>query len=55
MKTSYRKFPKIYRLKKEEQNNKKAKIPSLVENIRAGKDFNITEKLDGTNACLRMI
>ena len=55
MKTSYRKFPKIYRLEKEEQNNKKAKIPSLVENIRAGKDFNITEKLDGANACLEII
>ena len=51
----FRKFPKIKRLNEEEKEYHKSHHDSLIDCIRKGQIFNISEKLDGTNCGIEII
>ena len=53
--SKFRKFPKINRLPQEERNQAREHWATLLELIRQGKKFNITEKLDGANAGVEVL
>lgn len=52
---TFRKFPKIRRLPEEEKYYHKQHQKSLLDCIQSGQIFNISEKLDGTNAGIEVI
>ena len=51
----FRKFPKIRRFPEEEKIQHKSKLPSVVDNIKSGQPFDITEKLDGANTGIELV
>lgn len=53
--SKFRKFPKINRLPQEERNQAREHWATLLELIKKGKKFNITEKLDGANAGVEIL